>query len=359
MTGEGYRILLSARRRGDVLRAKGFTYDQIADVLALDHQVSRLRLYRFAHGRTVSDVVNAFNDLDPAGAASLRDARLYDYEIHPGAGRKPPVRALTTLARIYQTTARNLVGDDDYATYGPLDRQALNATDFRHLDPCRLNHHSCVAAGASHASMEATAAKWTAQMPEAARGLSPADCAEVLRVLSAEEADVRRRELLFELALALGGPPALSLLRQLAPDEGLRLAHALRTPGRVDAATVTSLEKLIAHCWRLDETHGPATLIHMADTQRDLVARLLKSYSLSPALRDRLITAYWSLSHLGGWMHYDSGDYAGASKRYEAGLGAAYELGDATLHRAPPWAPGPFLALSGKTGRSVDPCFCR
>ena len=96
MTGEGYRILLSARRRGDVLRAKGFTYDQIADVLALDHQVSRLRLYRFAHGRTVSDVVNAFNDLDPAGAASLRDARLYDYEIHPGAGRKPPVRALTT-----------------------------------------------------------------------------------------------------------------------------------------------------------------------------------------------------------------------------------------------------------------------
>ncbi|MFC4591777.1 hypothetical protein [Sphaerisporangium corydalis] len=331
MTGEGYRILLGARRRADVLRAKGFTYDQIADVLALDHQVSPLRLYRFAHGRTVADVVNAFNDLDPAGAASLRDARLYDYEIHPGAGRKPPVRALTTLARIYQTTARNLVGDDEYATYGPVDRQALNATDYRHLDPCRLSHHTRLAAGEAHASMDTTAGRRTTRTSDAPYGLSPGDCAEVLRALSAEEADVRRRELLFELALALGGPPALSLLRHLAPDEGVRLAQALRTPGRVDAVTVTSLEKLIAHCWRLDETHGPATLIHMADTQRDLVSRLLKSYSLSPTLRDRLTTAYWSLSHLGGWLHFDLLDYPGAVRRYTEGLEAAHELGNPTL----------------------------
>ncbi|MEV7965331.1 hypothetical protein AB0O34_05030 [Sphaerisporangium sp. NPDC088356] len=327
MTGEGYRVLLSARRRSDILRAKGFTYEQIAAVLALDHQVSPLRLYRFAQGRTVSEVVNAFNDLDPAGAASLRDARLYDYELHPRAGRKPPLRALTTLARIYQTSARQLVSDSDYGTYCPLDREALDRADFRHWD---RHYHRPSAAGSSCASMKETPA-WLAQSREARTGLQPEECADLLRALGAEEADVKRRDLLIELALTLGGMPALALLRHLTPEEEVRLARAGRAEGRVDAAAVATIEKLTAQCRRLDDALGPKTVLPVVDAQRDLVTRLLRRESLLPALRDRLIGVYAELSQLSGYLHYDLADYQAATKRFENSLEAALEIGNATL----------------------------
>ncbi|MFC6085528.1 hypothetical protein [Sphaerisporangium aureirubrum] len=328
MTGEGYRVLLGARRRGDMLRAKGFTYDQIADVLALDHDVSPLRLYRFAHGRTVSDVVNAFNDLDPAGAASLRDARLYDYELHPSAGRKPPVRALTTLARIYQTTARNLVTDTDYGTYAPLDRQALDQTDFRHRD---VHHRRPPVADPSCVSMEKAAVPWAVQTREAPRGLQPEECADLLRALGAEEADVKRRDLLVELALTLGGIPALALLRHLTPEEEARLVRAGRAEGRVDAPAVATIEKLTAQCRRMDDTIGPKSVLPVVEGQRNLVTRLLRRESLLPALRDRLISVYAELSQLSGYLYYDLANYNAAAGRFEDALSAGMEIGDATL----------------------------
>ncbi|KAA9377641.1 hypothetical protein F5972_18685 [Microbispora cellulosiformans] len=98
MSGEGYRVLLRTRARSTQLRAKRFTWDQIADVLALDHNVSPLRLYRLAHGRTAAEVVSLVSDLGPAGTASVREARLYDFEAWPAGGRKPPVRIVQTVA---------------------------------------------------------------------------------------------------------------------------------------------------------------------------------------------------------------------------------------------------------------------
>ena len=84
MSGEGYRAPLQARSWSKRLREKGFTWDQIADVLALTHQVSPLWLYRLAHGRTAADVVAMVNDADPAGTAALRETRLYEFGSWPG-----------------------------------------------------------------------------------------------------------------------------------------------------------------------------------------------------------------------------------------------------------------------------------
>ncbi|GAA3616907.1 hypothetical protein GCM10022419_122820 [Nonomuraea rosea] len=161
MSGEGNRVLLRARAWSKRLRSKGFTWDQVAEVLALTHTVSPLRLYRPAHGRTAADVVSVVNDADPAGTASLRESRLYDFEAWPGRG--PP------------------------------------------------------------------------------------------RAIGAEETDVKRRELLFELALVLGGAPALDLLRVLTPDEEERLAGVLRKTWRVDEMTARTFEKLTLHARRADD----------------------------------------------------------------------------------------------------------
>lgn len=104
----GYQILLDCRRRGRALRAHGFTRDQIAVVLSLDHDVSPLRLYRYASGLTAAHAVATFNQLEPSGTAPLRESRLYDYETWPTAGRRPPAWVLTLLARIYGTSADHL-----------------------------------------------------------------------------------------------------------------------------------------------------------------------------------------------------------------------------------------------------------
>ncbi|MFB9679027.1 hypothetical protein [Streptosporangium vulgare] len=60
LSGKGYQALLDCRRRGRHLRQHGFTVDQIAVVLSLDHAVTPLRLYRYAAGLTAAEVVAAF-----------------------------------------------------------------------------------------------------------------------------------------------------------------------------------------------------------------------------------------------------------------------------------------------------------
>ncbi|MEV4377622.1 hypothetical protein [Streptosporangium sp. NPDC049644] len=315
MPGEGYRILLGCRRRSEALRACRLTFDQIAGVFALDHQVSPLRLYRYAHGRTAGDVVAAYNDLDPAGTATLRAARFYDYEAWPQAGRRPGAAAVAVFARIYQTTARRLVTDEVYASYGVRDRDLIDRTDHRHLDPHYRREVSAPAVAGT---------KGTKALPPLVP--APTLCADLLRAVGAEEADVKRRELLFELALVLGGTPALGLLRHLTPPERERLAAAARHQGPIDAATIDVLDNLTARLWRMDETMGPRQIIPVADAKRAMVDDILKRGSLTPVLRDRLLRVYWSLSHLSGWAHYDLKDYQGATQRYGEGLAVAHEL---------------------------------
>ena len=326
MSGEGYRTLRRCRSWSDAMRAKGFTWDQIAEVLALSHKVSPLRLYRLAHGRTATDVADEFNALDPAGTASLRESRLLDFERWPAGGRRSTRRVLTVLARIYQTAARNLVTEAVLATYTPLDRDVIEQTDFRHLDP-----HQPLApcpARPANVSMRNRAAAWP---DEQNAGLSVAACGELLRAVTIEEDDMQRRQLLFELSLALGGLPALHLLRHLTPDEEGRLARAVHGTGRVDAATVATIEKLTARCRRLDDTYGPAKVLPVVEAKRDLVARLLETQSLLPTLRTRLVHVYAELAQLAGFLRFDQMDYARAAQSFDRALGAALDCGDAVL----------------------------
>ncbi|MEU4832715.1 hypothetical protein [Streptosporangium sp. NPDC023615] len=315
MPAEGYRILLGCRRRSEALRACSLTFDQIADVFALDHEVSPLRLYRYAHGRTASDVVAACNDLDPAGTACLRTARLYDYESWPRAGRRPGAGAVAILARVYRTTARRLVTGEVYASYGVRDRDLLDREDHRHLDP---HHRRQVSAPAVPGT------KGTEALPLPVP--APSRCADLLRAVGAEEADVKRRELLFELALILGGTPSLGLLRHLTPPERERLAAAARHRVPVDAATIDVLERLTDRLWAMDEASGPRRVLPVAEAKRALVDDLLRRGSLTGAARERLLRVYWSLSHMTGWSRFDLGDYPGAAQRYDEGLAAAHEL---------------------------------
>ncbi len=326
---EGYRILLRCRSWSDALRAKRFTWDQIAEVVALVEQAGPLRRYRLAHGRTSTDVVGAVNDLDPAGTATLRESRLFDFEAWPGGGRRPTTRVLVVLARIYQTRARNLVSEEVYASYGVYDRDLIDQADFRHLDV--FQPATSCSVPRQRVSMDEGTPVRPRQDAAEATAASAENYKELFRAVSAEEADMKRRELLFELSLALGGAPALTLLRHLDPGEEERLARVIQAQGRIDAQAVTTIEKLTSECRRLDDTYGPAKVLPVVEAQRDIVTRLLSTQTLLPGLRTRLIHTYAELAQLAGFLHHDHMDFHAATRSLDRGLEAAQESGDAVL----------------------------
>ncbi|MET8145986.1 hypothetical protein ABZU32_37255 [Sphaerisporangium sp. NPDC005288] len=349
MSGEGVHVLLECRRRSEALRAMGYTFDQIADLFSVCYDVSRLRLYRYAYGLTAAEAAARYNDLDPAGTAALRESRLYEFEHWPQRGMRPTARTIALFAHVYRTTARRLVSDRVYASYSVRDRDLIDRTDHRSSHSAQRPSAAPVAIS-GHVTM--------GQEVEAARPAVPVpgfkDCAALLRALTAEEADVKRRDLLFELALALGGAPALALLRHLSPPEKDRLATAIRSSTRVDAATVELIEKLTARCRRLDDEFGPAKVLPVVEGQRALVADLLHRESLLPGLRDRLIRAYAELSQLAGWLHHDLLDHPGARRRYQEGLTAAHQIRDATLIAYLHTCLAAMARYEGRTGSSLD-----
>ncbi|MFB4267842.1 hypothetical protein [Nonomuraea sp. GTA35] len=125
MTSTGYQTLLDCRRRSRYLRQHGFTIDQIAIILALDHPASPLRLYRHAAGLTAAQTVDAFHRLADITGAGLRESRLYDHETWPQTGRRPSVHTLHLLARIYGTQPAHLLTPAMLATYTPRDQHSL------------------------------------------------------------------------------------------------------------------------------------------------------------------------------------------------------------------------------------------
>ncbi|MER6007941.1 helix-turn-helix transcriptional regulator [Nonomuraea angiospora] len=125
MSGTGYQTLLDCRRRSRYLRQHGFTIDQIAVILNLDHPATPLRLYRHAAGLTAAQTVATYHRLADTTGAGLRESRLYDYESWPEAGRRPSVFALRLMARVYGTRPIHLLTSAVLATYSVRDQHSL------------------------------------------------------------------------------------------------------------------------------------------------------------------------------------------------------------------------------------------
>jgi hypothetical protein len=283
-------------------RVDEFAFDVARLTLfALTHDVSPLRLYRLAHGRTAADVVALVNDADPAGTATLREPRLYDFESH--TGRRPPALMLAALAMVYQTSARNLVHGARLASYGAVDLEVIERADFRHADTNRT-------ATSSRVTMDESAAV----TPADTSPLDAAACVRLLHATGAEEADVKRRELLFELALVFG------LLRVLTPEEEERLAGVLRNTWRMDETTVRTFEKLTLQARRTDDVSGPAMLLPVVNGQRAAVGKLLAREAMAPGLRDRLLDTYAQLSQLTGYLTYGLCEYTAARQPLDDSL---------------------------------------
>ena len=121
-------------RRTNLLRPSGLTWDQIAAVWITDRPDITPRVaFRWAHNLSHQDVAEQWNSLDP-GQPTQTKARIFEYEAWPKGGRRPSVNNLDMLARIYQTTGRNLLTENEFGHYDHTARADINNIDHRHLD---------------------------------------------------------------------------------------------------------------------------------------------------------------------------------------------------------------------------------
>ncbi|MGH3468721.1 MAG: hypothetical protein ACRDQF_13445, partial [Thermocrispum sp.] len=279
-------------------------------------------------------MVDEVNQRDPAGTATLRIQRLYDYEMWPRSGRRPSISVLPTLAKVYRTSARELIVESTYLGYPACDRDVIDACDFRHLDPYRTRRsldisNSAGNAGEGHRGELPRSGSEDSPLGEApALAVQGAEASlELFRAVTRLERDPALRETLFELALLVGGVSGLPVLRELTPGERERLATVARSPQGVDARTMLILEKVAVRCRRLDNRLGPTTVLQAARGCQGLVRRTL-DVSSRTALRQRLLRVYGELSQLVGWLLYDLRDYALAERYLKEGLTAAQEAKD-------------------------------
>ncbi|WP_181871660.1 hypothetical protein [Sphaerisporangium album] len=130
-------------RRSQELISRGFTREQVAAIWEAQHpNISPRVAFRWAHNLTQEQVADRWNALDP-GTVTMTKARISHFECWPetSTGRRPAVAQLDMLARIYQTTARQLLTSKEYDLYGAKSQAAINRIDHRPLGDGRRSHN--------------------------------------------------------------------------------------------------------------------------------------------------------------------------------------------------------------------------
>jgi tetratricopeptide (TPR) repeat protein len=121
------------------LRQRSYTWEQIAEMWEADYPTINPRIaFRWAHNLTHQDIAEAWNKLDPA-EPTMTKARIVQFENWPvkntsGNGRRPSIANLKMLARIFRTSARRLLTDDENALYDNAAHLEIAGIDFRYLD---------------------------------------------------------------------------------------------------------------------------------------------------------------------------------------------------------------------------------
>ncbi|WP_433204498.1 helix-turn-helix domain-containing protein [Nocardia sp. CA-107356] len=110
----------------------------------------------------------------------------------------------------------------------------------------------------------------------------------------------------------------------------LAAAVGVKPPqSRVDERLISSIEIVLDSAKRQDDALGAAAVVGTVLAQASLVDSVIGD---CPArLRSRLISLYADLCRFAGWLHFDLGDFASASRLYEKARIAAHEAEDLNM----------------------------
>jgi 8-oxo-dGTP pyrophosphatase MutT (NUDIX family) len=118
------RTAKALKAEADELRAKGWSWTQIARHWQQTQNLNPRVAFRLAHGLTQADVADEWNRRWPDDPKTAKYISYWETWPQPG-GRAPSLDTLGHLAAIYQCSAGDLLGGEDHSHLDPATRNDL------------------------------------------------------------------------------------------------------------------------------------------------------------------------------------------------------------------------------------------
>ena len=304
------------------LRGKGATTRHIAHVIRARYNVNSRVAYRHAHGLTQQQVSDAWNQLWPPAPeeATITHKHISYWEAWPGpSGRAPSPEVLNRLARIYQTSAAELLDGEDHTDH--------SRDDPRLSAPSRgVDVEEAVSADPSDVlkRVDAFIAESGSQLVT-----RESDYQQLVKDLVEWACRLKRRDILQWLSWAAASATAAPVLDDLDDGEKERTVLALASPNRVDHNVIDHIEAVLWRCMRQDDSLGPQAALDTVLAQRRLARALIPE--ATGQLKDRLLSLFANLSRFAGWLSFDLNNHDAAADYYETARTAAHEAQDTEL----------------------------
>jgi transcriptional regulator with XRE-family HTH domain len=304
------------------LHAKGAPVRQIARLIRDRYHLGIRAAYRHAHGLTQQQVADRWNQLWPSadGASAITHKHISYWEAWPlRTGRPPSVETLNRLARIYRTSAAELLDGEDHSqpdgdrvATSQSHAVAVASSDMVKAEPVDLLNRvdQFIAASDTLVTRES-------------------DYHQLVKDLIEWACRMKRRDILQWLSSAAAAAAAAPVLDGLDRNEQERVARAFATPSRVDETVIGHIDDVLWRCMRQDDALGPQAALDTTLAQRNLVRGLL--LDTPDPLRDRLLSLYANLSRFAGWLSFDLNNCDAASDYYETARAAAHEAHNTEL----------------------------
>ncbi|WP_454859611.1 NUDIX domain-containing protein [Promicromonospora soli] len=122
------RTARALKAEADDLRAKGWSWTQIARRWQRTQHLNPRVAFRFAHGLTQAAVAEEWNRRWPDEPKTAKHISYWETWPQPG-GRTPSVDNLGRLAAIYQCSAGDLLGGDDHSHLDPATKSDLGIAE--------------------------------------------------------------------------------------------------------------------------------------------------------------------------------------------------------------------------------------
>lgn len=295
------------------LRARGWTWAQVAADFCGRYRVNARVAHRLARGWSQREAADAWNARWPDDPKTFKN--FSTWELWPSStGHAPSLTTLDRLAQLYECAAGDLL--TDMPNYGVTPEQAASVGGLP----------AVIRSSAPQVMTPAIADTLTRFVAD----IDYVELAqEVVMWVQGVNSEINRRELLQKISTALTVAAAAPLLDMADPDGRDRAAAALNDPRRIDAVTISHAEQGLKSFRMQGDVLGPQVALQTALAQRKVIGEFAAS---APShLRPQVLSLYAELSQLVGWELFDLGDYRAAQYYYDDARTAAHDAENVEL----------------------------
>lgn len=306
------------------LTAKEYTPQDITVVMTARYGARPRLALRWAHGMTLQDVADEWNQQDASGRAPMTAARVSDYERWPDGGKRPTAYVLLMLGKIYGTTVQRLLDDRYYAALN--DKQLFEVVELCRSRAVELEEQ------AEAKRLASAVAPQPAMIGHADSGLASTALANPIALdetrasntCETKETPTKRRQV-----LQIGGSAITGHILDLLDIEPDRL-HATLDASTVNEGRLTYFEHVADRLGMQVVKVAPTTILECAVLHFRNVRRLVRDHQKT-VFQVRLGRIGTKLGTVVGEILFNEGLFDLAREWYQAAQHAALDVGDRYL----------------------------